>query len=124
MTEAHFDPVLIHWCRHHSVDVPTFSLLDVTVLAAGSCVTGVVGSRPVQIYGVVMDLRAQRAPVHPEGVVGPAVQLDACWTAGTYEKKKSSMRSRAGGVRIILVVLDVCVCGCMCMFLSSLDENP
>lgn len=62
--------------------------------------------------------------MHPEGVVGPAVQLDACWTAGTYEKKKSSMRSRAGGVRIILVVLDVCVCGCMCMFLSSLDENP
>lgn len=116
MTEAHFDPVLIHWCRHHSVDVPTFSLLDVTVFAAGSCVTGVVGSRPVQIYGVVMDLRAQRAPVHPEGVVGPAVQLDACWTAGTYEKKKELYEKQSwwrqdhtGGFGCLCLWLHVCV---------------
>lgn len=64
--------------------------MDITVSAAGSCDAGVVGCCPVQIHCVAVDLRAHRAPVHSEGVVGPAVELKASWTTGLYKNESIS----------------------------------
>lgn len=86
MTEVHSGPILSHWCHQNCVDVTTLVLLHITVFATVSCSTGVVGSCALQAHCVVADLRAHWPPVHPESVVGPAIELDASWTAGTYRK--------------------------------------
>lgn len=117
LTEAYFDPILSHWCRHYLVDLPTYFLLDITVSDTRSCDTGVVGSRPVQIDRVVMDLRAQRPPVHPQGVVGATIELEVCWTTGTYENSFFSFtvsKRHAWIFECVYVDMDF----------SSLDENP
>ena len=99
LTEVDFDTILPHWCRHYCIDIPTCFLLDITVCAAGSSNAGVVSSCPVQLYCVIVDLRAQRAPVHPERVVGPAIELDAGWTAGTYKRVSGFwVVAKCGGV--------------------------
>lgn len=32
---------------------------------------------------MVVRLRADGAPLHPQGIVGHAIELEVCWTAGT-----------------------------------------
>lgn len=86
LAEGDFAPVLFHRCRHHCVDIPTCFFLDVTVHAACSCHTGVVCSGAIQLHCVIIDLRAERTPVYPQGVVGPAIELDPRWTAGTCKR--------------------------------------
>lgn len=125
LAEGDFAPVLFHRCRHHCVDIPTCFFLDVTVHAACSCHTGVVCSGAIQLHCVIIDLRAERTPVYPQGVVGPAIELDPRWTAGTCKrvsvelcfcKKKSFLTVWRF---LLFPPLDVKILQ-MCLYLSSL----
>lgn len=82
LTEVHFHPILPHRCGHNSVDFPTYFLLDVAVPDASGGNAGVICSGTVQIHGVVVCLRADGAPLHPQGVVIHTIELEVGWTAG------------------------------------------
>ena len=90
LTEADFVPILSHWRCEYFVGVSTRFHHDIAVFTASSCGAVVLCSRLVplhELHYVVLLLRAQRAPVHPEGVVGLVIEPDVCWTTGTYRRE-------------------------------------